>query len=181
MSVREMEAIVVGLDETMDYDMIRQGPEFVNFMAKELQKRKVPIITPPGGLGCHVNAMEFIDHVSQNEYPSGALAASIYIAGGIRGMERGTISEEREQNGEEHLADMELVRLALPRRVFTLSQVKYAVDRVSWLYDNRKLIGGLRWAEEPKVLRFFLGRLEPLSDWQQKLAAQFKSDFGDSL
>jgi tryptophanase len=181
MSLREMEALTVGLDETMDYDMIRQGPEFVNYMAKELQKRKVPVITPPGGLGCHVNAMEFIDHVSQQEYPSGALAAAIYIAGGIRGMERGTISEERDANGEEHLADMELVRLALPRRVFTLSQVKYAVDRVSWLYENRKLIGGLRWAEEPKVLRFFLGRLEPLSDWQQKLAAQFKRDFGDSL
>jgi tryptophanase len=181
MSVREMEALAVGLEETMDYDMIRQGPEFITYMAKELQKRNVPIITPPGGLGCHINAMEFIDHVNQKEYPSGALAAAIYIAGGIRGMERGTISEEREQNGEEHLADMELVRLALPRRVFTLSQVKYAVDRVSWLYENRKLIGGLRWVEEPKVLRFFLGRLEPLSDWQQKLAARFKRDFGDSL
>jgi tryptophanase len=181
MSVREIEAIAVGLYETMDFDMIRQGPEFIAYMAGELIKKGVPVVTPPGGLGCHLNAMEFIDHVPQTEYPSGSLAAAVYIASGIRGMERGTISEERAPDGKEHLADMELVRLALPRRVFTLSQIKYAIDRVTWLYQNRKLIGGLKFVEEPKVLRFFLGRLAPVSDWQQKLAAKFKADFGDSL
>jgi len=69
----------------------------------------------------------------------------------------------------------------LPRRVFTLSQVKYAVDRIVWLYENRALIGGLKFTEEPKVLRFFMGRLAPTSDWPQKLMAKFKKDFGDSL
>ena len=76
---------------------------------------------------------------------------------------------------------MELVRLALPRRVFTYSQVMYTVDRLTWLYENRKLIGGLRFVEEPKVLRFFFGRLEPVSDWQIKLVEKFKEDFGGSL
>jgi tryptophanase len=76
---------------------------------------------------------------------------------------------------------MELVRLALPRRVFTLSQVKYAVDRIAWLYDNRKLIGGLTFIEEPEVLRFFYGLLKPVSDWQTKLVTKFRQDFGDSL
>jgi tyrosine phenol-lyase len=76
---------------------------------------------------------------------------------------------------------MELLRLAMPRRVFTLSQVKYAVDRIGWLYENRELVGGLRFVEEPKVLRFFFGRLAPVSDWQSKLVTKFKSDFGDSL
>ena len=71
--------------------------------------------------------------------------------------------------------------MAVPRRVFTLSQIKYAIDRIGWLYENRELVGGLNFVEEPKVLRFFFGRLEPISDWQSKLAAKFRSDFADSL
>lgn len=181
MSVREMEAITVGLDETMDFNMINQGPEFIAYMTEELIKHNVPVVTPAGGLGCHVNAMEFVSHIPQDQYPAGALASAIYIAGGIRGMERGTLSEERFPDGSEKFSDMELVRLAMPRRVFTLSQVKYAIDRISWLYENRNLIEGLRFVEEPKVLRFFLGRLEPVSNWQKKLADKFKADFGDSL
>ena len=65
--------------------------------------------------------------------------------------------------------------------MFTLSQIKYCADRVKWLYDNRHLIGGLKWVEEPNVLRFFFGRLVPIGDWQEKLAAKFREDFGDSL
>ena len=79
------------------------------------------------------------------------------------------------------MANMELLRLAMPRRVFTLSQVQYAIDRIVWLYSHRKLIGGLRFVEEPAILRFFYGRLAPTCDWQQKLVAQFRADFGDSL
>jgi tryptophanase len=96
-------------------------------------------------------------------------------------MERGTLSEQREPDGTEVYANMELLRLALPRRVFTLSQVKYAIDRIQWLYDNRRLIGGLEFTEEPEILRFFFGRLAPVSDWQQQLVAKFRQDFGDSL
>ena len=181
MSVREIEAITVGLDETMDFNMVNQGPQFIAYMVGELEKRGVPVITPAGGLGCHLNAMKFVDHISQEEYPAGALGAALFIAGGIRGMERGTLSEEREADGSEHFSNMELLRLAMPRRVFTLSQVKYAIDRITWLYENRKLIGGLKFVEEPKMLRFFLGRLAPVGDWQDKLAAKFREDFGESL
>ena len=181
MSVREMEAIAVGLEETMDEDVISQGPLFIEYMVGELAKRGIPVITPAGGLGCHLNASEFVPHIPQSEYPAGALAAAMYIAGGVRGMERGTISEQREPDGSERFAEMELLRLALPRRVFTLSQVKYAVDRIDWLYQNRELIGGLKFVEEPAVLRFFFGRLAPTSDWQEKLVAKFRADFGDSL
>ena len=91
------------------------------------------------------------------------------------------MSEQRDDDGNETISNMELVRLALPRRVFTLSQVKYAVDRIVWLYENRKLIGGLSFVEEPRVLRFFFGKLAPVSDWQTKLVAKFREDFGDSL
>lgn len=181
MSVREIEAITVGLDETMDFNMINQGPQFIEYMVSELKQRGVPVITPAGGLGCHLNAMEFVSHIPQSEYPAGALAAALYIAGGIRGMERGTLSEEREADGSEHFSNMELVRLALPRRVFTLSQVKYAIDRIVWLYENRDIIGGLKFVEEPKLLRFFMGKLAPVSNWQEELAAKFRADFGDSL
>ncbi|HHX87656.1 MAG TPA: tryptophanase, partial [Firmicutes bacterium] len=173
MSVREMEAITVGLDETMDEDMISQGPQFIAFMTAELQKAGVPVVTPPGGLGCHLDAMEFLEHVPQTRYPAGALAAALYIAGGIRGMERGTLSEQRDDYGRETLSNMELLRLAMPRRVFTLSQIKYAIDRIVWLYENRRLVGGLTFVDEPKVLRFFFGKLAAVSDWQAKLVASF--------
>ncbi|WIA14817.1 hypothetical protein OEZ85_003299 [Tetradesmus obliquus] len=181
MSVREMEAMTVGLEETMDADVISQGPQFIGFMVDELVKRGVPVITPAGGLGCHIDAMRFVDHIPQTQYPAGALAAALYIAGGIRGMERGTLSEQRAADGSEPLASMELVRLALPRRVFTLSQVLFAVDRLEWLYKHRRLIGGLEWSEEPEILRFFYGRLTPKGGWSEKLAQQFRKDFGDCL
>lgn len=181
MSVREMEALTVGLDETMDEDVISQGPQFIAFMADELIKKGIPVVTPAGGLGCHINAMEFVDHIPQNEYPAGALAAALYITSGIRGMERGTMSEQRNPDGDETLSNMELLRLAMPRRVFTLSQIKYAADRIGWLYENRKLIQGLTFVDEPKILRFFFGRLKPLSNWQEKLVEKFRKDFGDSL
>lgn len=181
MSVREMEAIKVGLDETMDLNMINQGPQFIAYMVEALVEKDVPVVTPPGGLGCHVDAMQFLPHVPQTQYPAGALAAAFYIISGVRGMERGTLSEQRDEDGNETLSNMELLRLALPRRVFTLSQIKYTVDRLCWLYENRDLVGGLEFVEEPSVLRFFFGKLKPVSDWQDRLVAKFKEDFGDSL
>ncbi len=181
MSVREIEALTVGLEETMDEDMISQGPLFIAYMVDELTKRGVPVITPAGGLGCHIDVLRFLDHVPQSQYSAGALGAALYIASGVRGMERGTMSEQRNPDGSEILANMELLRLAMPRRVFTRSQVDYAVDRIDWLYQNRKIVGGLKFVEEPEILRFFYGRLEPVSDWQQQLTAKFRADFGDSL
>jgi len=181
MSVREIEALTVGLDETMDEDMISQGPLFIAFMVEELVKRGIPVITPAGGLGCHIDVMRFLDHIPQSQYPAGALGSALYIASGVRGMERGTLSEQRNPDGSEVFANMELLRLAMPRRVFTMSQVKYAIDRIDWLYRNRKLVGGLEFIEEPEILRFFYGRLKPTSDWQQTLVAKFRADFGDSL
>jgi tryptophanase len=181
MSVREIEAIAVGLEETMDFDMIRHGPEFIAFMVDELIKRGVPVVTPAGGLGCHLDASRFLDHVPQEQFIAASLGAAAFIAGGIRGMERGTMSEERNADGSEHLSNVELLRLALPRRVFTMSQIKYAVNRIHWLHENRKLVGGLKWQHEPKILRFFSGRMESVNDWPQKLAKKFREDLGDSL
>ena len=179
MSVREIEAMTVGFDESMDMDIISQGPQFIKYCVDKLCEYGVPMITPAGGLGAHVDASRFVSHIPQQEYPAGALTCAFYLCGGIRGMERGTLSEERNPDGSERFASMELVRLALPRRVFTLSQVEYVIDRVKWLYDHRDMIGGLRFVHEPATLRFFTGKLEATSDWPEKLVAAFKADFGE--
>ncbi len=180
-SVREIESMAVGLYETLDETMICQSPDFIRYLVDELDKNGVPMLKPAGVLGAHVNAMEFCSHIPQTQYPAGSLAAALFLISGIRGMERGSVSNQRDEYGNETYADMELVRLAVPRRVFTLSQIKYVIDRVTWLNDNRELIGGLKFVYEPPVLRFFMGGLEPVNDWPQRLIARFKEDFGESL
>jgi len=181
MDVRTMEALAQGLYESLDYEYINQSPEFIKYLCKELADYGVPVILPAGGLGCHLDCQAFVPNMPHNQYPAGAVSAALYIAGGIRPMERGTLSEQREPDGTERYAELELARLAVPRRVFTLSQLKYVADRVKWLWDNRELIGGLQWVEEPKVLRFFFGRLKEIGNWQEQLAEKFRQDFGDSL
>ena len=179
MSVKEMEAMTVGFDESMDMNIISQGPQFIDYCVKRLDEYGVPVITPGGGLGAHLDASVICSHIPQQEYPAGALVCALYLCGGIRGMERGTLSEERNADGSERFASMELVRLAFPRRVFTLSQTEYVIDRVKWVYDHRDMIGGLKFVHEPKTLRFFTGLLEPTSDWPEKLVEAYKKDFGE--
>ena len=181
MSIREVEAMAVGLYETLDETMISQSPAFIKYLVDALDAKGVPVIKPAGVLGAHVDAMQVCAHIPQSQYPAAALAAALFLISGVRGMERGSVSNQRDEYGNETYADMELLRLAIPRRVFTLSQIKYVEDRLCWLYENRELIGGLKFVYEPPVLRFFMGGLEPIGDWPQKLIAKFKEDFGDSL
>ena len=181
MSIREVEAMAVGLYETLDETIISQSPTFIKYLVEQLDNKGIPVIKPAGVLGVHVDAMQVCAHIPQTQYPAGALAAALFLISGIRGMERGSISNQRDEYGNETYADMELVRFAVPRRVFTLSQIKYVEDRMTWLYENRELIGGLKFVYEPPVLRFFMGGLEPVSDWPEKLMAKFKEDFGESL
>ena len=100
-SVREIEAMTVGLRETLDETMISQSPNFIKYLVETLDKHGVPVVTPPGVLGAHVDAMSFCSHIPQTEYPAGALAAALYLISGIRGMERGTVSSVRDENGDE--------------------------------------------------------------------------------
>lgn len=181
MSVREIEAMAVGLRETLDMNMISQSPQFIKFLVDDLEAAGIPVVTPAGGLGCHLDALQFLPHVPQLEYSAGALGAALFIISGIRGMARGTISMDRDADGNDVPSEVELLRLAMPRRVFTLSQVKYVADRVKWLHANRELVGGLEFSDEPKVLRFFVGRLKPNSDWTRKLVAKFREDFPDGI
>jgi tryptophanase len=178
MSTKEIEAMAVGLREMTDPNVAGSSPELIQYFVQRLEENGVPVVTPPGGLACHVDAKRFLSHLPQAEYPAGALAAAIYIASGVRSMERGTVSMDRDAQGRDVYADLELARLALPRRVYTLSHIEYTVDRLTWLYGHRDLVGGLRFVEEPPVLRFFFGRLAPLRDWDTALAQAFEADFG---
>jgi len=94
-------------------------------------------------------------------------------------MERGTISTDRDAQGNDTLADVELLRLAFPRRLYTLSHIEYTVDRLKWLFAHREMVGGLKFIQEPQVLRFFFGRLGPVErDWGKELTTAFQKDFG---
>jgi tryptophanase len=178
MSTKEIEAMAVGIREMVDINVAGSSAEFVKYFVERLYANGVPVVTPPGGLACHLDARRFVPHLPQTVYPAGALAAAVYLASGARPMERGTLSSDRDKNGDEVLADLELVRLAVPRRVYSLSQIEYVVDRISWLYQHRDLIGGLKFIEEPPVLRFFFGRLAPLDNWGAQLVAAYQRDFG---
>lgn len=180
MSTKEIEAMAVGFREMTDPTVASAAADFIKYFVDRLVEVGVPVVTPAGGLACHVDAKRFLPHLPQSVYPAGALAAAIYITSGIRSMERGTISTDRDAEGNDVMADLELARLALPRRVYTLSHIEYAVDRLAWLYNHRDLVGGLKFVEEPPVLRFFFGRLAPVTPWADELAQAFKADFGDS-
>ncbi|HEU0141224.1 MAG TPA: tryptophanase [Bryobacteraceae bacterium] len=178
MSSKEVEAMAVGMREMTELDVAGSSADAIKYFANRLIQLGLPVVTPPGGLACHLDATRFIPHVPQEDYPAGALAAAVYIASGIRGMERGTISMDRDAEGRDVLSDLELVRLAVPRRVFTMSHFEYAADRLKWLHNHRDLIGALGFCQEPPVLRFFAGKLKAKSDWPEQLASAFEKDFG---
>ena len=178
MSTKEIEAMAVGLREMTDVNVAGSAAEFVKYFAERLIENKIAVVTPPGGLACHVDAKLFLPHLPQSEYPAGALAAAIYLVSGVRSMERGTISMDRDKDGNEVYSDLELARLAIPRRVYTMSHIEYVVDRLNWLHQHKNLVKGLKFVEEPPVLRFFFGKLEPLDNWGAKLAEAFKKEFG---
>jgi tyrosine phenol-lyase len=178
MSSKEIEAMAVGIREMTELDVAGSSADMIKYFVALLEQQGVPVVTPAGGLACHVDAMRFIDHVPQSQYPAGALSAAVYLTSGIRGMERGSVSMDRDAEGNDVPADLELVRLAIPRRVFTMSHCQYATDRLRWLYDRRKMIGGLSFIEEPPVLRFFAGRMEALGGWGARLAEEYEKEFG---
>jgi len=133
----------------------------------------------PGGLGVHIDAARFLDHLPRNLYPAASLAGALYLAWGIRAMERGTMSMDRAKDGREVYADLELVRVAFPRRTYTRSHAEYLVDRLLWLYEKREIVKGLKWVYEPPVLRFFLGRLEDVDGWGEELARVYARELGE--
>ncbi len=182
MSTKEIEAMAVGLEEMTQMEVAGSSPEFIKYFVERLQEYGVPVVTPPGGLACHVNAREFLPNIPPLQYPAEALNAAMYLVSGARGVERGTMSEDRDRSGKEVTAKMELVRIAIPRRTYTLGHIEYVADRLAWLHHHKDIIGGLRFVEEPPVMRFFFGKLETVGgDWGAKLVKAFKADFGNEI
>jgi len=180
MSSKEIEAMAVGMREMVDYEVASSSADLIEYFVNQMVARGVPAVTPPGGLAGHVDAMKFLPHIPQTEYPAGALTAALYLVSGARGMERGTVSMDRDEKGNDVPSDLELCRLAVPRRVYTMAHMDYVVDRLAWLHEHRNLIKGLKFYEEPPVLRFFIGKMKPLDNWGEKLVKAFIADFGES-
>lgn len=178
MSSREIEGIAVGIEEMTDPEVAGASVEMIRFGVEKLKKNGIPVITPGGGLGIHLDAKQFLPHIHWSGYPAGCLAAAMYIISGVRGMERGSVSMDRNEKGEEVPSDLELLRLAVPRRVFSASHIEYMTDMAMWLFENSKLVGSLKFVQEPPVLRFFMGKMAPIGDWDAKLLEAVKSDFG---
>lgn len=181
MSMREIGAMAVGIREMVDPAVAGASIEQIKYFVERLTETGIPVVTPAGGLACHIDARRFVPHLQSLQYPAGAVTAAFYIASGIRTMERGTVSMERDKDRKEVPADLELRRIALPRRVYSVSQIEYAIDRLKWLYDHRNLIGALKFVHEPPVLRFFIGSLEAIDNWGKKVADAFEKDFGPNL
>jgi tyrosine phenol-lyase len=162
MSGRDMEALARGIREMADGDQhvaARVGQ--VEYLGRAIFKAGVPIVMPIGGHGIFVDAAATLPHLDQEEFPAQALTAALYENSGVRGMERGIVSAGRDpETGHNHRPALELVRLAIPRRVYTQAHMDVVAESVAEVFERRAEIGGLRFTYEPESLRFFQARFE---------------------
>ena len=163
MAGRDMEAVAIGLRESVEYDHIRARVGQVQYLGHRLQEFGVPIVVPIGSHGVFLDAKAFLPHLDQDVYPAQALAAELYLESGVRAMERGNVSAGRDPNtGRDRRPKLELVRLTIPRRVYTQAHMDVVAESVAEVFDQRDAVRGLTMVYEPKDLRFFQARFEPL-------------------
>ncbi|OFZ52986.1 MAG: tyrosine phenol-lyase [Bdellovibrionales bacterium RIFOXYC1_FULL_54_43] len=160
---RDMEAMARGIEEAVQEDHIRARVGQVEYVGERLKKLGIPIVLPIGGHAVFLDARKFLPHLKQDQFPAQALAAELYLESGIRAMERGIVSAGRnKETGDHNYPKLELVRLTFPRRVYTQAHCDVLVESVEALYSRRNKITGLKMIYEPKYLRFFQARFEPL-------------------
>ena len=161
---RDLEAMARGLWEGLDEQYLAYRLAHTRYLADRLSEAGVPIVEPPGGHAVYLDALRFLPQMPRAEFPGQALVAALFLEGGIRGVEIGSVMFARtdEQTGETAYPDMELVRLAIPRRVYTQSHLDYVVDTVVALFQGRDAIRGLRMVYETRYLRHFTARFELL-------------------
>ena len=163
MAGRDMEAMAIGLREAMQEEYIEHRVKQVRYLGDRLAEAGVPIVRPVGGHAVFLDARAFCPHLDQSQFPAQALAAAIYVEGGVRSMERGIISAGRDKvTGKDHAPKLETVRLTIPRRVYTYRHMDLVADTIIKLYHHKQDIRGLKWVYEPKQLRFFTGRFEQI-------------------
>jgi tyrosine phenol-lyase len=163
MSGRDMAALAVGIREMVDGDdhvAARVGQ--VEYLGNNLIKAGIPVVHPIGGHGVFLDARSILEHLPQSHFPAQALTAEIYVDSGVRGMERGAVSAGRGPDGENHYPKLELVRLTIPRRVYTQAHMDVVTESVAEVYSRREQVSGLRFTYEPSELRFFQARFEPI-------------------
>ena len=165
MSGRDMEALARGIREmveTDDHVAVRVGQ--VHYLGRKLMEAGVPLVQPFGGHGIFIDALETVPHIPQDQFPAQALTAAIYVDSGVRGMERGIVSAGRNaKTGDHHYPKLELVRLTIPRRVYTQAHMDVTAESVIAVYEEREKIRGLKFTYEPSDLRFFQARFEQVS------------------
>jgi tyrosine phenol-lyase len=163
MAGRDMEAMARGIVESVQDDHIRARVGQVEYLGKKIEDAGVPIVKPVGGHAVYLDARAFLPHIPQDEFPAQRLTAELYLESGVRSMERGIVSAGRDPStGDHRRPRLELVRLALPRRVYTQAHMDVTAETVWAVYAHRNEIRGLRMVYEPKYLRFFQARFELL-------------------
>ncbi|MCC6407377.1 MAG: tryptophanase, partial [Planctomycetes bacterium] len=161
---RDLEAIAQGLREVVEQDYQEYRHASIRYVVERLAARGVPVMQPAGGHAIFLDAAKFLPHLSWREYPGQALAIELYLAGGIRACEIGTVmlGHVDAQTGEETPAEHELVRLAVPRRTYTQSHMDYVIEVVEDVWQRRASIPGVRIERSPRVLRHFRARFARL-------------------
>ncbi len=162
---RDLEAIAIGLKEVMDEHYLQYRIRSIEYLTNKLIAAGVPVIQPAGGHAVYIDAKEFLDHIPVEQYPGQALVCALYLEGGIRSVEIGSLMFGKyDSNGKLIPAQMELVRLAIPRRVYTQSHIDYVAEVIIEVFENRKKINGLLITEEAKMLRHFTAKLAPINN-----------------
>jgi tyrosine phenol-lyase len=160
---RDMEAMAIGIAESVSYDHMRARIGQVQYLAELLARERVPMVRPVGGHGVFLDARAFLPQVPREQFPAQALAAALYVDSGVRAMERGAVSAGRDAvSGENRYPALELVRLTIPRRVYTQAHMDVTAESVIALHEQRDAIVGLEFTHEPRVLRFFQARFAPV-------------------
>ncbi|MFQ6111939.1 MAG: tyrosine phenol-lyase [Nitrospinota bacterium] len=163
MAGRDMEAVAIGIGESVDEEHIKARVGQVQYVGRKLLEEGVPLVMPIGGHGVFLDAKRFLPHLPQDQFPAQALTVELYLDSGVRAMERGIVSAGRDPKTGDHIYPrLELVRLTFPRRVYTQAHCDVTVESVLEVFDSRDRVRGLRMVYEPKYLRFFQARFEPL-------------------
>jgi len=159
---RDMQAMAIGIRESVEEDYIRSRIGQVYYLGERLLDAGVPIVRPIGGHAVFLDAAAILPHLPRDQFPAQALAAALYVESGVRAMERGAVSAGRDpETGENRYPRLELVRLTIPRRVYTQAHMDVVTESVVAVFENRANVHGLRFTYEPEYLRFFQAMFEP--------------------
>lgn len=171
LSGRDLEAIAIGLEEVVDEDYLKYRMASTAYVGDRLSAAGVPIVKPVGGHAIYIDARAFLPHISPLEYPGQALACELYLRGGIRGCEIGTVMFGKQPDGGESPAAMDLVRLAIPRRVYTESHMLYVLEVILETWENRDSLRGMKIDWQPEALRHFTSRFSYINSNSNEKAA----------